>query len=317
MVNIPYLHPAILDILPNPVLVKDDQLRYVLINKAFEDLFKVRREDLIGQLDKDVFKERQAVQCNGGDLRVLNTGEIDEAYETAFNADNQPRKILTRKSRLIGPDGAIFLVGILHDITDISRANQKLEQQQQLEEKTTELYRMAHTDPLTGCSNRRAFSINSNELFDNHRSDHRSDHRNGHSNYGSLLMIDIDHFKQINDTYGHDVGDLALVHLVKIMNELIRKGDILARLGGEEFAITLLNATAQESTSIAERIRETVASTPFMHDAKPISMTVSIGVIYLPEPHKFDLDRAMIKGDSCLYKAKSAGRNRVICETLL
>lgn len=310
MVNIPYLHPAILDILPNPVLVKDNQLRYVLINKAFEDLFKVRREDLIGQLDKDVFKERQAVQCNGGDLRVLDTGEIDEAYETVFKADNQPRKIITRKSRLIGPDGATFLVGILHDITDISQANQKLEQQQQqLEEKTAELYRMAHTDPLTGCSNRRAFSLNSDELF--------SDHRRGHRNYGSLLMIDIDHFKRINDTYGHDVGDLALVHLVKIMNQLIRRGDILARLGGEEFAITLLNATVQESTSIAERICETVASTPFMHETKPISMTVSIGVIYLPEPHKFDLDRAMIKGDSCLYKAKSAGRNRVICETLL
>jgi len=265
MIDIHFLQLAILDILPNPVLVKDDQLRYVLVNTAFEELFNVDRKKLIGQLDKDIFRERQAVQCNGGDLRVLASGQIDEDYDTVFCASSEPREMITRKSRLICPDGQIFLVGVMHDITEVSLINRKLEEhQQQLEKQSTELHRMAHTDPLTGCSNRRAFSENTLQLFKES------------GNIGSLLVLDLDYFKRINDTYGHDVGDLALIHFAKTVTQLIRKEDELIRLGGEEFAIVLPQVSAEESRFLAERICKVVASTPLLIAMKPLPSRLAL-----------------------------------------
>lgn len=304
MSDLNFLQISILDILPNPVLVKDDQLRYVLVNKAFEDLFNVRREDLLGKLDKDIFKARQAVQCNGGDLRVLASGELDEAYETVFRDNAEPREMITRKSRLICPDGTTFLVGIMHDITEISSINQKLEANQALlQQQSEELKRMAHTDSLTGCSNRRAFSINAPKAFQKY------------GNVGSLLLLDIDHFKCINDTYGHDVGDLALVHVVKTISQLIRNDDELVRLGGEEFAIALPNATIEESRFMAERICKVMEATPLFCVGKPITITVSIGVVSTLEQRELNLDTMLLQGDVCLYKAKQAGRNCVVSDT--
>ena len=121
---------SILDILPTPVLVKDDTLRYVWVNAAFERLFGVRREDIDGRLDAEFFKDRQVAQCNGGDLRVLETGVVDEAYETIFDENVSPRETLTRKSRLVLADGSTYIVGIMHDITDVTLANTALEERQ-------------------------------------------------------------------------------------------------------------------------------------------------------------------------------------------
>lgn len=301
-----FLQSAILDILPNPVLVKDENLQYVLVNKAFEELFDVCREDLIGRLDKDLFKERQAVQCNGGDLRVLASGEIDEAYETVFLATSEPRETITRKSRLVLPDGTIFLVGIIHDITEVSLINQALEDQQKLlQQKSDELNRMAHTDSLTGCSNRRAFFVNVPQIFA------------AHGNVGSLLVMDLDHFKRINDTYGHDVGDLALIHFVKTVASLMRQEDELVRLGGEEFAIALPNASAEAVRVMAERICEAVRAAPMLHPIEPIMITVSIGVVYTRDQQPIDLESMLIEGDARLYQAKQAGRNCVVSDDSL
>jgi len=92
------LATEILEILPNPVLVKDQNLEYVWINSAFETLFSVKKEDVIGRLDTELFPNRQVSQCNGGDLRVLESGEIDEAVETVFEKNGQPRETITRKA---------------------------------------------------------------------------------------------------------------------------------------------------------------------------------------------------------------------------
>lgn len=295
------LQMAILDILPNPVLVKDAQLRYRFINKAFEDLFSVCREDVIGQLDKDLFKDRQVSQCNGGDLRVLEKGEIDEAYETIFRDDSEPRETITRKSRLTLPDGQVLLVGIMHDVTEITKMNRKLEENQYLlKQQSGALERMANTDPLTGCSNRRAFSANTPATFQKH------------GNVGSLLIMDIDHFKRVNDTYGHDVGDAVLVHFTQTIRQVIRVGDDLVRLGGEEFAIVLAGATAAAACQTAERICQAVASTPMAHGEASIAITVSIGVVTTVEQQPVNLAALLTEADRCLYQAKSNGRNRVV-----
>lgn len=290
----PDLPIGILDILPNPVLVKDADLRYVWINRAFEDLFGVRREQLIGQLDVDVFKDRQAVQCNGGDRRVLETGNVDEAYETVFKSTSEPRETITRKSRLKLNDGRVFLVGVMHDITEVSAANRKLEEQSDV------LRRMANTDSLTGCLNRRA-------LFDIASSDFAK-----HRNAGGLFLLDIDFFKKVNDTYGHDAGDAALVHFAKIVKGVIRDGDQLARLGGEEFAVLLPGATVDETRTIAERIRQTVETSPLAFKDQKIGLTVSIGAVHKLDDAPFKLDDWLPNADEHLYEAKNGGRNRVV-----
>ena len=302
--DIDFLQMEILNTLPNPVFMKDTELRYVLANQAFEDLFGVRREDLIGKLDQHIFSERQSVQCNASDLRVLASAEIDEALETVLRADSEPREMIIRKSRLTLPSGQMFLVGIMHDITEVSVTNRRLEESQKLlEQQSAALKRMAYTDPLTGCSNRRVLSLKAPEAFA----------QKGH--VGSLLILDLDHFKRINDTYGHDVGDAILVHLVKVISQIIRHHDELVRLGGEEFAVVLAGAQAKNACQIAERIRQSVESTPMFYGGSSIVMTVSIGVVCWANQGPVDLDTMLIEGDRHLYKAKRNGRNCVVWAT--
>ena len=302
--DIDFLQMEILNTLPNPVFMKDTELRYVLANQAFEDLFGVRREDLIGKLDQHIFSERQSVQCNASDLRVLESAEIDEALETVLRADSEPREMIIRKSRLTLPSGQMFLVGIMHDITEVSVTNRRLEESQKLlEQQSAALKRMAYTDPLTGCSNRRVLSLKAPEAFA----------QKGH--VGSLLILDIDHFKRINDTYGHDVGDAILVHLVKVVSQIIRHHDELVRLGGEEFAVVLAGAQAKNACQIAERIRQSVESTPMFYGGSSIVITVSIGVVCWANQGPVDLDTMLIEGDRHLYKAKRNGRNCVVWAT--
>ena len=121
---------AVLDILPNPVLIKGSDLRYVWVNAAYEKLFGLTSDALRGKLDTEFFNDRQVAQCNGGDLRVLENGVIDEALETVLNENHQPREIIIRKSRLELSDGSVYLVGVMHDITEVVFANRALETKQ-------------------------------------------------------------------------------------------------------------------------------------------------------------------------------------------
>lgn len=289
---------AIMDILPNPVLVKDEDLKYVWVNTAFESLFNVKRADLIGERDKDFFKDRQVAQCNGGDLRVLETGAMDEATETVFTQEGEPRETITRKSRLTLADGTTYLVGVMHDVTEVVNANKELTEQQALLEEQAELLReLADTDPLTGCLNRRALYSRIQDKKQKPKA--------------ALLLMDIDFFKKINDEHSHEAGDEALKHFANVAYSCLRPHDVLARVGGEEFAVYLPDASDKNCYEIGERIREAVAKLPFMFAGKHIPMTVSIGGSCNVK-EQFQLDNHMRIADECLYEAKQSGRNRLV-----
>lgn len=291
---------ALLDILPNPVMVKDDNLKYVWANRAFLDLFSVGLERLIGELDIDVFPHRQASQCNGGDLRVLATGDVDEAVETVFPDGSDPRETLTRKSRLVLSDGSQLLVGVMHDVTDVVKANRELEAATELLEKqNVELDELANTDVLTGCLNRRAFLS------------HASDVIKGSS--VGLLIGDIDYFKRINDSFGHSAGDAALQHFVAIAGTQIRDADKIARIGGEEFAFLMPGMDVDNLKVFGERIRSAIEQAPLLFNGKQIDMTVSLGGA-LSEAPLTDLELLMSRADSCLYSAKDKGRNHLVVD---
>jgi diguanylate cyclase (GGDEF)-like protein len=295
------LYVEVMDILPTPVLIKDNGLRYIFINKAFERLFQVDRENIIGELDKDVFAQRQVAQCSSGDRRVLATGEIDEAYETVFDQNSQPREVITRKSRLILENGETYLVGTIHDITEVSVMNRQLvSSQTKLKYQSDKLEVMANTDPLTGCLNRRSLDEKLPKLFKDQDFN------------GGVLILDIDHFKIINDTHGHNVGDLVLKRMVEEITKIAPPKYELVRMGGEEFLLACPGIMPIELDQLAEKIRSTIEQFEIIANEVSLSITVSIGTSHTQAIHEWNLDKLIQFADKALYQAKESGRNKVV-----
>lgn len=125
-----------------------------------------------------------------------------------------------------------------------------------------------------------------------------------------LVMFDVDHFKQVNDTYGHLAGDAVLLKLAAIAMDSLRVEDTLARYGGEEFAIVCRGITGAQGVMLAERLRQIVERTPFEHDGVTIPITVSLGVAAIPEVDVDTSEQLISVADAALYRAKHGGRNR-------
>ena len=128
----------------------------------------------------------------------------------------------------------------------------------------------------------------------------------------SIIAIDIDRFKKINDTFGHNMGDEVLIKVANILRSSIRKSDIVARFGGEEFVILLINASLDEATSIAEKIRVTIEKTIIKVDNREIRITSSFGVATLNKENNEEITTTLQRADDLLYIAKKHGRNEVV-----
>jgi len=161
---------------------------------------------------------------------------------------------------------------------------------------------MATTDGLTGLTNHRSFQQRFEDLLQRAQ-------RHGHK--VAMLLCDVDHFKKVNDTYGHPIGDEVLRRVARVLQEVPRKIDIPARYGGEEFAVILDNVDVVQARAVAERIRIEISKVVVETDKGPLSVTESIGVSAFPEDGH---DRATLieRADLALYHAKHTGRNRVV-----
>jgi diguanylate cyclase (GGDEF)-like protein len=159
------------------------------------------------------------------------------------------------------------------------------------------------TDPLTGIPNRRAFLERCEALL-------------GRSNFeqrpSMLLLLDVDNFKSVNDTYGHHVGDQVLVGFSRVVASVLRPNDVFGRLGGEEFGCLIPHASLKEGRDIAERIRAKTEATLLKVAENRIGVTVSIGVAVSAGPDQA-FTTLMLSADRALYRAKTNGRNRVEC----
>jgi diguanylate cyclase (GGDEF)-like protein len=165
------------------------------------------------------------------------------------------------------------------------------------------LRRLATTDPLTGAYNRRHFM----ELMA--REQRRADR---YATVYSILMIDIDHFKRVNDTYGHQVGDQAIQAMAEACRKTTRPTDVVARYGGEEFVIALTHTELDRAVKVAERLRQAVAQISLGTDHGVLSFSASIGVSTYVDTS--NIEQLIARADQALYKAKHAGRNRVCIE---
>jgi len=168
-------------------------------------------------------------------------------------------------------------------------------QQKQLQSEAT-------TDPLTGLANRRSFSMASELEIARARKQQTP---------LAILSLDLDHFKRVNDQYGHGTGDLVLVQAARLLKSAMRDGDLASRVGGEEFVALLPNTAFPHAMAAAERIRQSIATTPVvLPDGTSLSVTTSIGVAMFWDK-EFDLSPALERADQALYRAKEGGRNRV------
>jgi len=156
----------------------------------------------------------------------------------------------------------------------------------------------ARTDALTGLMNRRAFEEGASRLFDVSDRDRRP---------VSLIILDLDHFKKINDSYGHVAGDQALRHTADIVRQSVRGADLCARLGGEEFAILLPNTVRDSGVDVAEKIREKIMAQPVVTSKGTFKLTASLGVA----EGILSLEELMKRADEAMYRAKHSGRNQV------
>jgi diguanylate cyclase (GGDEF)-like protein len=163
---------------------------------------------------------------------------------------------------------------------------------------------LAETDPLTGIMNRRRFFEKAEALFAKPA---------GPATSVGILMMDLDHFKAINDTYGHRTGDLVLTEFTARCREVLRPLDCFARLGGEEFAVLLNGADASETMAVGERIRTEVGTSSFDVEGTVISLTVSIGATIADSSAEM-FGAALSRADRALYRAKHAGRNCLVAQ---
>lgn len=171
-------------------------------------------------------------------------------------------------------------------------------------EMEAELFRQASTDALTSLANRRHFmNLAEQEV--------RRAHRFGRPL--TIMMLDLDHFKKINDTYGHGIGDSVLRETSRRAGESLRQSDVMGRLGGEEFAVLLPETDMRAARDVAERLRQHLAEQPIMADHTGISCTVSIGLAALAKDDS-SIDHVLERADHALYRAKKQGRNRVEIE---
>lgn len=171
----------------------------------------------------------------------------------------------------------------------------------QLSNAHARLKELAHTDELTGLTNRRSFFASAEIMLGEAEAD---------ETVMSLLVIDADYFKQLNDTYGHATGDAALLFITEQLNTSVRRTDLVCRLGGEEFAVLLPGLEEHEAEKLGVRILERISSRPMFWDDKIIEMSVSCGVA--DTRVGYDMTPLFKAADDALYAAKTSGRNRQV-----
>jgi diguanylate cyclase (GGDEF)-like protein/PAS domain S-box-containing protein len=271
----------------------DIEGRCTFINPAALAMLGLSREEVLGHNQHVIFHHHRKdgtsyPQEECPIYQTLHDG-IRRGVEDAFFRNNGEIFPVQLSVTPMHEDGQI--VGVEVVFQDIAKRK----------ELELELMRLATTDPLTGMSNRRHFI----EQFEMELA-----HVIRFEKPAAFLMLDIDHFKRINDSYGHATGDAVLKHFAVLARQFLRRIDLFGRLGGEEFGIVLPGTDVAGAVFFAERFRSYMADTAAQYGEKTISVTISIGIALFTANDKRP-DSIMARADEALYRAKSNGRNRV------
>jgi len=280
---------SIVDNIPNMVFVKDAKdLKFVRLNKAGEKLTGYSEKELLGKSDYDFFPKEQADFFTGKDRETLRIGKHVFIVEESIKTKDGTEKILqTKKMPILDKNGnPQYLLGISEDITERKKAEEQLTY-------------LAQYDSLTGLPNRNLFRDRLSLTMARAK-------RNGQML--ALMFLDIDRFKEINDTLGHTIGDEVLQAASGLLRESLRDVDTIARLGGDEFTIILENITHEDQAIVvAEKIQKAF-SDPVVIQKQEIFVTASIGIALYPRDAE-DIDALLQTADNAMYRAKEEGRN--------
>ncbi|MFM5565824.1 MULTISPECIES: sensor domain-containing diguanylate cyclase [Aeromonas] len=273
------------------IYMKDSLHRFLYVNQKVADLLGLPAEQIINRRDDEVIPAASACQLWRLDNRVFETGELQAGEEMLTDPEGNQHYYWSVKVPFLLGDGTPTLIGISSDITELHQLKEQLHQQ-------------SVRDGLTGLYNRRFFF----ELCEKNLS---LDMR--HHLTSVLMVLDVDQFKCINDRFGHPLGDSALMHLGRVMQSVLRSEDVLARIGGDEFAILLPNTTLSAAVSLAERLRLQVMHSPLpLPDGDKLVITISAGLVENGEGEL--MESLYARADQMLYQAKQSGRNCVACK---
>jgi len=278
----------LLDVIPDPVYIKKAGGRYVMVNDAFARYHDHPREEILNAPEIDLSQASDVkLQSLTEDRMVLDGQELTKEEHTTRKATGEEVFRVVTKRRSVYFDGEPVVIGIDHHITNWRLAER-------------ELMRMAGEDALTGMANRR-------RLRDEAERSISLAHRHGHTL--AVLIFDLDHFKHVNDRYGHQAGDEVLIEIGKRTRAALRRDDLPARWGGEEFVVLLPQTDIKEAWAVAERLRLSVAGQAIHTSAGKIDITLSGGLAQLLPSEA--MDQLIARADSALYGAKESGRNKV------
>ena len=293
---------TLLDQMQDAVYFKDAASRFILNNRAHIAHFgRKSQEELVGLSDADLYPKACAEACRQDEVQVMKTGRpLLDRVEQAVNAQGEAITYSTCKYPLYGSDGQIVGTwGISHDITKLVKAEEEVARA------NAKLRALSLVDELSGLYNRRHFDHLlkiTMDLFARKRLGRcKADF--------CLVLLDVDHFKKINDKYGHVTGDAVIRYVGSQMTAHTRSSDTAFRYGGDEFALILQDTDLPAGREIGERLRRHFEQNPLMLNGSEVPLTVSLGLVsYQDEKTASEL---VLKADRELYQAKSEGRNRL------
>ncbi len=278
---------AVINTSDDLIYYKDHKLKYIGCNDAFEKFVNKSKKEIIGKNDFELFENKYAQIFKENDLKVLESKEM--SIDNEWLEINNKTLLFQSKRRPLKYEDSIRMgiLGVNRDITNLFEIQKELEEQ-------------AIIDELTKAYNRKSFNEKVNERIELFKR---------YENYFCMALLDIDNFKVVNDTYGHDIGDKVLIKVSQIIKQNIRTTDTLFRIGGEEFIILYPKTLLDEAFSSAEKIRILIEKENIIEN-HPI--TISIGLAQINEND--NKDTIFKRVDDLMYISKKNGKNKISVE---
>jgi diguanylate cyclase (GGDEF)-like protein/PAS domain S-box-containing protein len=302
-----FLH-RVINSIPDPVFVKDAEHRWIVLNEAYSRLLGKPIEELIEKFDYEIFPEHEADIFHQQDELVFKYQHELEHEEEFTNVNGITYQIATKRSLHRDAAGNIFLVGVIRDITKRKTIEEELRRTTQelflsnaeLRLSQDRLNYIANHDALTGLPNR---------ILLYERVQQAIEMVSVNQQTAALLFLDLDGFKQINDTLGHAIGDLLLQAVSRRLSGCLRASDTVARLGGDEFVVLLpsipdITTVTQIAIKVLSRL-----SQAFAISGQTLYITTSVGIALFPD-HADCVEDLIEKADKAMYEAKRSGKNR-------